>query len=100
MCGGCDGQGGRGSWDGQRNIDFLKYFKHLPDPQQRSKVVYPREEALLLCLLAVLGGAETFVDIAGFGEKKIGLLRPVPAFPRSDALTRLPRRYFCDARCR
>jgi hypothetical protein len=30
---------------------------------------------LLLCLLAVLGGAETFVDIAQFGEKKIGLLR-------------------------
>jgi hypothetical protein len=30
---------------------------------------------LLLCLLAVLGGAETFVDIALFGEKKLGLLR-------------------------
>jgi hypothetical protein len=30
---------------------------------------------LLLCLLAVLGGAETFVDIARFGEKKLGLLR-------------------------
>ena len=30
---------------------------------------------LLLSLLAVLAGAETFVDIARFGEKKIGLLR-------------------------
>jgi predicted transposase YbfD/YdcC len=30
---------------------------------------------LLLCLLAVLAGAETFVDIARFGEKKIELLR-------------------------
>jgi hypothetical protein len=30
---------------------------------------------LLLCLLAVLCGAETFVDIARFGEKKIDLLR-------------------------
>ena len=30
---------------------------------------------LLLCLLAVLAGAETFVDIARFGEKKLDLLR-------------------------
>jgi hypothetical protein len=28
---------------------------------------------LLLCLLAVLAGAEAFVDIARFGEKKIYL---------------------------
>src|SRR6266853_5328978 len=54
---------------------FLAYFKDLPDPRQRGKVVYPLAEVLLLCLLAVLGGAETFVDIARFGEKKIGLLR-------------------------
>jgi hypothetical protein len=30
---------------------------------------------LLLCLLAVLSGAETFVDIVRFGQKKFGLLR-------------------------
>jgi DDE_Tnp_1-associated len=30
---------------------------------------------LLLCRLAVLAGAEIFVDIARFGEKKIGFLR-------------------------
>src|SRR6202011_4201213 len=54
---------------------FLDYFKDLPDPRQRGKVVYPLDEVLLLCLLAVLGGAETFVDIARFGEKKLGLLR-------------------------
>jgi predicted transposase YbfD/YdcC len=56
-------------------VVFLDYFKDLPDPRQRCKVVYPLDEVLLLCLLAVLGGAETFVDIARFGEKKIGLLR-------------------------
>jgi hypothetical protein len=44
-------------------------------PRQRGKVVYPLDEVLLLCLLAVLGGAETFVDIARFGEKKLDLLR-------------------------
>src|SRR6266496_681186 len=56
-------------------VVFLDYFKELPDPRQRGKVVYPLDEILLLCLLAVLGGAETFVDIARFGEKKLDLLR-------------------------
>src|SRR6516162_8621096 len=56
-------------------VVFLDYFKDLPDPRQRGKVIYPLPEVLLLCLLAVLAGAETFVDIARFGEKKIDLLR-------------------------
>ncbi|MGH9204828.1 MAG: ISAs1 family transposase, partial [Vicinamibacterales bacterium] len=56
-------------------VVFLGYFKDLPDPRQPGKVVYPLDEVLLLCLLSVLGGAETFVDIARFGEKKLGLLR-------------------------
>ena len=54
---------------------FLRHFKDMPDPRQRSKVIYPLDEVLLLCLLAVLGGAETFTDIARFGETKIQLLR-------------------------
>jgi predicted transposase YbfD/YdcC len=56
-------------------VVFLNQFKDLPDPRQPGKVIYPLAEVLLLCLLAVLGGAETFVDIALFGEKKLGLLR-------------------------
>jgi predicted transposase YbfD/YdcC len=56
-------------------IVFLDYFTDLPDPRQQGKVVYPLKEVLLLCLLAVLAGAETFADIARFGEKKISLLR-------------------------
>ena len=59
----------------RETVVFLDYFKDFPDPRQRGKVLYPLEEVLLLCLLVVLGGAETFVDIARFGEKKIGLLR-------------------------
>jgi predicted transposase YbfD/YdcC len=54
---------------------FLRHFKDMPDPRQRGKVIYPLDEVLLLCLLAVLGGAETFTDIARFGERKIALLR-------------------------
>jgi predicted transposase YbfD/YdcC len=57
------------------SIVFLHHFKDLPDPRQRGKVIYPLQEVLLLCLLAVLAGAETVTDIARFGEKKIALLR-------------------------
>jgi hypothetical protein len=56
-------------------IVFLEYFRDLPDPRQAGKVVYPLEEIVLLCLLAVLAGAETFTDIARFGTKKLALLR-------------------------
>jgi len=56
-------------------IVFLDYFKDLPDPRQLGKVIYPLDEVLLLCLLAVLAGAESFVDIALFGERKLDLLR-------------------------
>ncbi len=38
-------------------------------------MIYPLEEVLLLCLLAVLAGADTFVDIARFGTQKRALLR-------------------------
>ena len=56
-------------------VVFLSYFKDLPDHRQSGKVMYPLDEVLLLSLLAVLAGAETFVDIARFGNKKLELLR-------------------------
>ena len=56
-------------------VVFLSYFSDLPDVRQRGKVMYPLPEVLLLCLLAVLAGAETITDIARFGEKKLELLR-------------------------
>ena len=56
-------------------VVFLRSFRGVADPRQRGKVVYPLDEVLLLCLLAVLAGAETFVDIARFGERKLALLR-------------------------
>ena len=61
-------------------IVFLSYFKDLPDVRQRGKVIYPLVEVLLLCLLAVLAGAETVTDIARFGEKKLDLLRRLRPF--------------------
>src|ERR1700758_680542 len=47
---------------------FLSYFKELPDHRQAGKVTYPLDEILLLCLLAVLAGAEAFTDIARSGR--------------------------------
>jgi predicted transposase YbfD/YdcC len=56
-------------------VVFLEYYRDFPDARQPGKVIYPFDEVLLLGLLAVLAGAETFVDIARFGEKKLDLLR-------------------------
>jgi predicted transposase YbfD/YdcC len=56
-------------------IVFLSFFKDLHDPRQPGKVSYPLDEILLLCLLAVLAGAETITDIAVLGVKKRDLLR-------------------------
>jgi predicted transposase YbfD/YdcC len=56
-------------------VVFLSHFKDLTDPRQQGKVCYPLPEILLLCLLAVLAGAETMTEIAMFGDKKLALLR-------------------------
>ena len=56
-------------------VVFLSHFKDLDDPRQHSKVTYPLDEVLLLCLLGVLAGAEAFTEIALFGVKKLAFLR-------------------------
>lgn len=59
----------------EETVIILSHFKNLADPRQRDKISYPLDENLLLCLLAVLAGAETFVEIALSGAKKLALLR-------------------------
>lgn len=56
-------------------VVFLSHFNDLPDPRQAGKVIYPLDEILLLCLFAVLAGAECFTEIALFGVRKLGFLR-------------------------
>ena len=56
-------------------VVFLKYFNDLPDPRQQGKVAYPLDEIRLLCLFAVLAGAEACTEIALFGVKKLAFLR-------------------------
>ena len=62
------------------SVVFLDHFADLPDPRQLSKVIYPLGEILLLSLLAVLAGAETFTAIAQFGKDKLDLLRRLRPF--------------------
>jgi DDE_Tnp_1-associated len=42
----------------------------LEDPRRADKVIYALDKILLLCLLAVLAGAETFVDIYAVRRKE------------------------------
>jgi hypothetical protein len=65
------------AWPGEAVVDtivFSEYFKDLPDGRQSAKVKHPLDEALL-CLPAVIAGAETITDIVRLGEKKRDLLR-------------------------
>jgi len=62
------------------SVVFLDHFADLEDPRQLGKVVYPLDEILLLSLLAVLAGAETFTGIAEFGKEKLDLLRRLRPF--------------------
>jgi hypothetical protein len=56
-------------------VVFPSRFNELKDSRRRGKVNYPLPDILLLCLLAVLAGAETITDIALFHRKKLDLLR-------------------------
>ena len=67
------------------SIVFLDHLADLPDPRQLSKVIYPLGEILLLSLLAVLAGAETFTAIAQFGKDKLDLLRRFRPFANGTA---------------
>lgn len=61
-------------------VEFLEHFEALEDHRQRAKVLYPLDEVLLLVLLGVLAGCESWVEIARFGEAKLDLLRRFRCF--------------------
>jgi hypothetical protein len=65
-------------------VVFLSHFKDLPDPRQPGKVIYRLDEVLLLCLLAVLAGAETRNGAVWREETQSPA--PVSAVSRRDAL--------------
>jgi hypothetical protein len=63
-------------------VEWLEHFESLEDPRQQGKVWYPLDEVLLLCLVAVLAGAESWVEIAEFGKEKRNLLRRFRPFEK------------------
>ena len=65
---------------GSDHIEFLGSFEALDDPRQQAKVLYPLPEILLLCLCAVLGGSDSWVEVALYGQHKLGFLRRLLPF--------------------
>ncbi len=61
-------------------VGWLEHFEDLDDPRQAGKVAYPLDEMLLQCLLAVIAGAEGWVEVAAYGKKKLDFLRRFAAF--------------------
>ena len=61
-------------------VEWLEHFEPLDDPRQSGKVAYLLSEMLLQCLLAVLAGADSWVEVALFGKRKLDFLRRFAAF--------------------
>ena len=90
----------------EQSVVFLEHFSVLEDPRQQGKVEYPLAEILLLVLCAVLAGADSWVEIAKFGEKKLDFLRRFQPFkngtPSHDQLEQNPislNRIFAPSFC-
>ena len=47
---------------------FIRLAKHIPDTRKKSMISYPLYEIIIIAFLAILGGAETWVEIVMFGE--------------------------------
>ena len=83
---------------------FIDHFSALEDPRQAWKVVYPLPEILLVVLCATLGGAEDFVEIARWGQKKLAVLRRLLPYERgiashdtlNDVMNALPAPLFAE----
>lgn len=54
---------------------FLAQFAALRDPRQAAKVLYPLPEVLLLLLCGTVAGADSFVELALWGEEHLAFLR-------------------------
>ena len=86
------------------DVNILNYFSALEDPRQPWKVLYPLEEVLLLILCGVMAGADDFVEIRKWGDKKLDFLRGFLPFVHgipshdtlNDIMNALPSALFCD----
>lgn len=84
------------------DVDLVTRLSALKDPRSSKNRLYPLEEILLLCICAVVSGAEGWEGIADFGRNKLAWLRQFLPYdngiPSADCLgwlmARLPRRAF------
>lgn len=54
--------------------DFAEYFDELEDPRMASKTKHPLMTVLMVAVLGAICGAESWVDLAAFGEAKQSFL--------------------------
>lgn len=70
--------------------DLISHFSLVEEPRSEKNKLYPLEEILLLCICAVVGGAEGWKDIAAFGRIKLDRLRQflpyVDGIPSDDCI--------------
>lgn len=82
--------------------DLLSELSAVEDPRSDKNKLYPLDEILLLCICAVVSGADGWEGIAEFGRQRLAWLRDFLPFaqgiPSPDCLgwvmARLPRRAF------
>ena len=55
--------------------DLLTHLSIVKDPRSEKNKLYPLEEILLLCICAVVSGAEGWQAITAFGRAKLGWLQ-------------------------
>jgi predicted transposase YbfD/YdcC len=66
-------------------VNFMSYFEGISDPRKEGRNKrYPLREILLLVILAVICGADSWVEISEFGEAKLDFLRKV--FPYEEGI--------------
>lgn len=81
---------------------LLDQFSALEDPRQAWKVVYPLPEVLLAVLCGTMAGAEDFVEIERWANRKLDFLRRFLAYERgipshdtlNDVINALPAEAF------
>jgi predicted transposase YbfD/YdcC len=75
-------------------VNFLDYFRNIPDPRINRKKLYPLDEMLLVTICSVICGAEGWSDISLFGKEKIDYLKGILPFNNGVATDDTFRRFF------
>lgn len=83
---------------------LLDHFSALEDPRQAWKIGYPLAEILLVVLCGTIAGAENFVEVERWANRKLAFLRRLRPFKRgvpshdtlNDVVNALPATLFSE----